>query len=210
MEVATIDERRTTNISKIGILGGAFDPIHFGHLFIAEQAYFEFGLDKVVFMPTSIPPHKRESLLPGVERYKMVVIATAGNPHFEVSRLEIDRPGISYTIDTLQELIKLYPGTQFYVIIGVDAILEILSWKDAEKVASMVNFIVAKRPGYSLEKLNDKISGLNIKLDVNILTVPALEISSTEIRERVLKGETIKYLLPENVHSYIYKRGFYS
>lgn len=197
------------NHSKIGIMGGTFDPIHFGHLVTAEQSFHRFGLDKVIFMPTGNPPHKKESLVPGIERYKMTVIATADNAHFEVSRMEIDRQGTSYTIDTIKELIKIFPDGKFYFITGADAILDILTWKEAGKVADMASFIAATRPGYSLEKLNEKLSGLDFKPKVNVLEVPALAISSSEIRHRVSMKEPIRYLLPANVCSYIYKRGFY-
>jgi nicotinate-nucleotide adenylyltransferase len=190
-------------------MGGTFNPVHFGHLVTAEQALHRFGLDKVIFIPTGNPPHKKELLMPAIERYKMAVIATADNPHFEVSRLEVDRPGISYTIDTIEALIKIYKVGKFYFITGADAILDILSWKEASKLASLTSFIAATRPGYSLEMLNEKLSKLSFKPDINVLEVPALAISSSDIRHRVLEKEPIRYLLPGNVCSYIYKRGFY-
>lgn len=194
---------------RIGIMGGTFDPIHFGHLMTAEQAFYQFSLNKVIFIPTGESPHKRRSPVTGKERYKMAVIATADNDHFKVSRIEIDRPGISYTVDTLRELKNSYPNTEFFFISGADAILEILTWKDADKIAEMAKFIAATRPGYHLDKLGDVVNKLDFRVTVSFLQVPALAISSTDIRIRVLQNKPIRYLLPENVCSYIYKKGFY-
>ena len=206
----TNNEPQTTNLPKrLGIMGGTFDPIHYGHLVTAEQALSEFDLDKVIFMPTYNPPHKQEPKVTADERYIMAVIATADNDNYEVSKIEIDRKGKSYTVDTLNELGKIYPEAKFYFITGADAILEILTWKDAEKVALNTRIIAATRPGYSFDKLNEFISNLSFKASISILEVPALAISSTDVREKAKKGKPIRYLLPDDISEYIYKKGLY-
>ncbi len=200
----------------IGIMGGTFNPIHHGHLVTAQEALEQFKLDEVIFMPCGQPPHKRdEEIIPAEERYLMTVIATASNPRFTVSRMEIERKGPSYTIDTIKELRTIYgEGTEIFFITGADAILEILTWKDAEKLYDLCSFIAATRPGYCLEKFKEihvipegkKERG---KPKVYFMEIPALAISSTDIRRRVREGKPIKYLVPEGVASYIQKCGFY-
>ncbi len=203
---------------KIGIMGGTFDPIHNGHLVTAEEALIQFELDKVVFVPAGYPPHKevRKSLDP-VERYLMTVIATASNPDFEVSRIEVDRKGPSYTIDTVREFRKVYGvEAEIFFITGADAMLEIITWKDADELAKMCKFIAATRPGYCLRKFEE----LHVlpyenkepepgKLKIHIMEIPALAISSTDIRRRVSQGYPIRYLVPEGVVNYVLKREFY-
>jgi len=203
---------------KIGIMGGTFDPIHNGHLVTAEEALIQFDLDKVIFVPAGYPPHKeeRKSLDP-VERYLMTVIATASNSDFEVSRIEVDRKGPSYTIDTISEFREMYGGgTEIFFITGADAILEIITWRDADKLAGMCKFIAATRPGYCLKKLKE----LHVlpyenkepeqgKPKIYIMEIPALAISSTDIRERVKEGLPIRYLVSEGVANYVLKCGFY-
>ncbi len=202
---------------RIGIMGGTFNPIHYGHLVTAEEALSQFKLDKVVFMPAGVPPHKRDKeVLPPEERYLLTVIATASNPKFVVSRLETERKGPSYTVDTLLELHKKYgPETDLFFITGADAVWEILTWKDAEKLVELTEFIAATRPGYSLEKFK-KLHVLpegegreKGKPKVSIMEIPALAISSTDIRKRVREGRPIGYLVPEGVASYILKSSFW-
>ena len=145
---------------RIGVMGGTFDPIHHGHMVTAEEAWKQFGLDQVLFVPSGHPPHKeeRKSLDPE-QRYLMAVIATATNPHFSVSRMEIERPGPSYTIDTVRELHRIYgKNTEVLFITGADAILEILTWKEPELVLREATFIAATRPGYDLKKLEESLS----------------------------------------------------
>lgn len=201
---------------RLGIMGGTFNPIHFGHLVTAEEALNQFKLDKIIFVPSGHPPHKRpRPVLPSEGRYQMTVIATASNPHFEVSRIEVDREGPSYAIDTVRELKSVYgPNTEIYFITGADAILEILTWRDAERLYDMCKFIAATRPGYSLKKFKE----LHLlpenhwkakKPDVHFMEVPALAISSTDIRKRVKENRPIRYLLPEEVTEYIYKHRLY-
>lgn len=203
-------------IHRLGIMGGTFNPIHYGHLVTAEEAYSQFELDKVMFMPSGQPPHKEPGeALPAEDRYLMTVIATASNPHFTMSRLEVDRRGPSYTIDTLMVLHQIYPLAEIFFITGADAILEILTWKDPQKLAKYCSFIAATRPGYSLRKfqvaLHVEKNQLNkFKPKIHFMEVPILAISSTDIRSRVREGRSIKYLLPDGVANYIYERGFYT
>lgn len=202
-------------IKRLGIMGGTFNPIHYGHLVTAEESYYQFSLDLVIFMPSGHPPHKKsEDIAMAEDRYLMTVIATASNPHFFVSRLEIERPGPSYTIDTLRELRQIYgEHIEYFFITGADAILEILTWKDSEKIYEMCSFIAATRPGYSLEKFKElslvSTRGKNKVPKVYFLEVPALAISSTDIRRRVKNGSPIRYLVPDEVANYIYKNGLY-
>ena len=192
-------------------MGGAFDPIHYGHLVTAEEAFYQFSLDKVIFMPTGTPPHKaRKDMTAAEQRYLMTVSATADNDHFEVSRLEIDTKGTSYTIDTLRKLTKIYEGrAEFYFITGADAIVEILTWKEADKLGKIVKLIAATRPGYTLAEFDDLLGKLKNKPKIYLIEVPALAISSTDIRSRVKAGKPIRYLLSDSVLRYIYKKGFY-
>jgi nicotinate-nucleotide adenylyltransferase len=196
-------------------MGGTFDPIHNGHLVAAEEARYQFKLDKVIFMPSGRPPHKKASeVLPGEERYLMTVIATSSNPFFFVSRLEIERSGPSYTVDTVRQLHKEYGHSKIYFISGADAVWEILTWKDPDKLAEYCTFIAATRPGYDLTKFKSlhasKQNSSALKMpEVKIMEVPALAISSTDIRKRISQGQPIRYLLPEPVANYIEKRGFY-
>ena len=203
-------------VKRIGVMGGTFDPIHNGHLVTAEEAWKQFGLDQVLFVPSGNPPHKedRESLDPE-NRYLMVVIATATNPHFKVSRMEIDRSGPSYTIDTVKELHRIYgKNTEVFFITGADAILEILTWKQPEQVLREAIFIAATRPGYDLHRLEESLPEAEKKRHesdprVVMMEIPALAISSTDIRRRVKEGSPITYLVPEGVAEYIEKSGFY-
>ncbi|RJQ32602.1 MAG: nicotinate-nucleotide adenylyltransferase [Actinobacteria bacterium] len=205
------DAPGTRHLLKIGLMGGTFDPIHYGHLVTAEQAYHTFGLDSVIFMPAGTPALKHHpEILPREQRFIMTVIATSNSNHFEVSRLEIDRPGPTYTVDTLMELKDIYKDqAEFYFITGADAILDILAWRDAKKVIMNANIIAATRPGYDLVHFEQVEKKLNIKPKVHFLEVSALAISSTDIRRRVKQKKPIRYLLPDGVYRYIMKKGFY-
>lgn len=198
---------------KIAIMGGTFNPIHYGHLVAAETVRQQLGIDRVLFIPTGKPPHKNTNPMFNEHRYLMTVLATVTNPHFEVSRIEIDRAGLTYTIDTIRELkCKLSSDCKIYFITGADAINEILKWKNPEKLLSMCEFVAVTRPGYNKEELQETVNKLkdNYKGKITFLEVPALSISSTDIRHRVLAGQTIKYLLPSSVEEYILKFGLYS
>ncbi|MDP1808074.1 MAG: nicotinate-nucleotide adenylyltransferase [Actinomycetota bacterium] len=196
---------------RVGVIGGAFNPIHFGHLLTAEAARVEFDLDQVIFMPWGQSPSKPEESEAGPEeRYAMTVIATAPNPYFSVSRLEIDRPGPSYTIDTLKQLHQgLKDVADVYFIAGADAVLEILTWKDPAGLAGFCEFIAATRPGFELDQLQELIEKNPALPKVCGLEIPALAISATDIRERVRRTSPIRYLLPDAVVDYINKTGFY-
>ncbi len=203
-------------VRRLGVMGGTFDPIHYGHLVTAEEAWSQLHLDEVLFVPSGRPPHKkdRESLDPEY-RYLMVAIATAENRHFQVSRVEIDRPGLSYTIDTIEELKKVYgTKTDIFFITGADAILEILTWKEPERILEECYLVAATRPGYDLDKLKKALPPrIRKRMDkdgrIIVLEIPSLSISSTDIRERVRTGRSIKYLVPEGIAEFIEKNGFY-
>jgi nicotinate-nucleotide adenylyltransferase len=193
-------------------MGGTFDPIHFGHLVTAEEALVQFNLDRVVFMPTGRPVAKPDREVSDPEhRYLMTVIATAANPDFEVSRHEIDRPGPTFTVDTMTELRGIHgPAAELYFITGADAVWEILSWKDAGRLADLTKLIAATRPGYDLSRFQSvhAQSGRRIPA-VEFMEVPALAISSTDIRQRVRLRRPIRYLLPEAVSAYVAKNRLY-
>lgn len=194
---------------KIGIMGGTFDPIHIGHLVAAEEARAVFKLDKVIFVPNRQPPHKPGvPVTPPEHRYAMVVLSIYTNPFFEVSRIEIDRPGPSYAVDTVRELRNIYPGAELFFITGADAIAEILSWKESDEIVKMCKFIAVTRPGYDIERARERIRTLD-GAHVEFLRVTEINVSSTEIRRRVKEGKPIKYLVPEAVESYIYKHKLY-
>jgi nicotinate-nucleotide adenylyltransferase len=198
---------------KIGIMGGTFDPIHYGHLVTAEAAREKFCLDKVIFVPSGNPPHKRsKEISPGIDRVNMTVLATANNPYFEVSDIELKRDGYTYTVDTLKEFIKMYgENTRFYFITGADAVMEILTWKDVSTILKLCRIVSAYRPGADINKFRSMVDELERvhRSNIHLIEVPALAISSTEIRKRVKSGITIKYLLPEKVEKYILEKGLY-
>ncbi len=195
---------------RMGIMGGTFDPIHYGHLLMAEEARTAFALEQVVFVPNGRPAHKKAYLVSRPEdRYAMTRLATASNPAFACSRLEIDRPGLSYTIDTLTHFRREFPDLEaLYFITGADAILEILTWHDAGKLVDEFQFIAVTRPGFRLEQLG-KVVNEQFVQRVSFLPIPGLEISSTDLRHRVRDGRSIKYLTPEPVEEYIGSRGLY-
>lgn len=200
-------------ISRLGIMGGTFDPIHYGHLVTAECARHEFCLDRVVFVPSARPPHKKAGQVTDADhRYRMTLLAVDANPAFEVSRIEIDRQGYSFTIDTVREFRRLYgEKTEIFFITGADAILEIMNWKSASRLIELCSFIAATRPGFDLTELSRLFSGLPREYGEKIhpMEVPALAISSTDIRRRVREGRPIKYLLPDLVELYLRKHCLY-
>jgi nicotinate-nucleotide adenylyltransferase len=187
-------------------MGGIFDPIHCGHLFAAEEARVEFKLDEVIFVPCRQPAHKRENDISDPEdRYLMTVLATSNNQFFEVSKVELNRPGPSYSIDTVKDFLKKYShGAKIFFITGADAFLEVDSWYKSEELIKLCQFVAATRPGYDLSKLDEKFKKI-----IKIIEIPALAISSTDIRRRVREGKSIKYLLPQEAEEYIYKKGLY-
>jgi len=192
-------------------MGGTFDPIHFGHLVTAEEALVQFNLDRVLFMPTGTPAAKAHTAVSGAEhRYLMTVLATAANPDFDVSRMEVDRPGLTYTVDTLSALRELHGhSAELFFITGADAVWEIVGWKDADRVADLATFIAATRPGYDLEQARASHEGIASGFRIEYIEVPALAISSTDLRRRVAERRPIRYLTPEPVVAYIEKHGLY-
>ena len=190
-------------------MGGTFDPIHHGHLLTAEEALWQFDLDEVVFVPTGRPWMKEgRDVSDAEDRYLMVVVATASNPMFSVSRVEVERDGPTYTVDTLRALHELNgPDTELFFVTGADAMLEILQWKDPEDVLRLAHVIAATRPGYDLASFEE---GAPMEHpNVSVMTIPALAISSTDIRQRVRDGRPIRYLVPEGVQTFIEKAGLY-
>lgn len=192
----------STRRPRIGIMGGTFDPIHHGHLVAASEAQVALELDEVIFVPTGQPADKA-AVSPGEHRYLMTVIATASNPRFRVSRVDIDRPGITYTVDTLDDMRREFPGADLFFITGADALQTFLSWKDAEHLMAKAHFVGVSRPGHELSTAGLPAGG------VTVMEVPALAISSTDCRTRVKAGRPVWYLLPDGVVQYIAKHGLY-
>lgn len=217
---------------RIGILGGTFNPIHSGHLKIAEAVLERLNLDKILFVPANLPPHKNEKDIIDIQhRLEMVRLAIAGNPRFELSIIEIERKGVSYTIDTLREMERIFcKGAELFFITGIDAFLDIKTWKESDTLISDYNFVVIPRPFFNYMDLK-KISMLNLpekelsaidkgavellelpmsgKGRLYLLNMPAVDISSKNIRNRIKSGEKLKYLLPESVELYIIKNKLY-
>ncbi|HAM27402.1 MAG TPA: nicotinic acid mononucleotide adenylyltransferase [Microbacteriaceae bacterium] len=187
---------------KIGVMGGTFDPIHHGHLVAASEVAQSFGLDEVVFVPTG-QPYQKPGATSSEHRYLMTVIATASNPRFTVSRVDIDREGPTFTIDTLRDLHAQRPEAELFFISGADAIAQIFDWKDVRELWSLAHFVAVTRPGHQLS-----ISGLP-ESDVSLLEVPALAISSSDCRSRVSRGFPVWYLVPDGVVQYISKHHLY-
>ncbi|MEV7613636.1 nicotinate-nucleotide adenylyltransferase [Streptomyces sp. NPDC089799] len=189
---------------RLGVMGGTFDPIHHGHLVAASEVAALFHLDEVMFVPTGEPWQKSErAVSPAEDRYLMTVIATASNPQFSVSRIDIDRGGPTYTIDTLRDLRRLNDDADLFFITGADALAQILTWRDAEELFSLAHFIGVTRPGHLLTDDGLPEGG------VSLVEVPALAISSTDCRARVAAGDPVWYLVPDGVVRYIHKRELY-
>jgi nicotinate-nucleotide adenylyltransferase len=185
-------------------MGGTFDPVHHGHLVAASEVAGLFGLDEVVFVPTGQPWQKSErGVSPAEDRYLMTVIATASNPRFSVSRVDVDRGGPTYTIDTLTDLHREHPDAELFFITGADALAQIVGWRETDKLFQLAHFVGVTRPGYQLADA-DLPDGA-----VSLVEVPALAISSTDCRERVNRGMPVWYLVPDGVVQYIEKRGLY-
>jgi nicotinate-nucleotide adenylyltransferase len=194
----TVDVRRP----RIGVMGGTFDPIHHGHLVAASEVAQSHDLDEVIFVPTGEPSYKTQ-VTPAEHRYLMTVIATASNPRFTVSRVDIDRSKPTFTIDTLRDIRQERRDADLYFITGADAIAQILSWKDVDELWELAHFVAVSRPGHVLS-----VSGLP-EQDVSLLEVPALAISSTDCRDRVRRGFPVWYLVPDGVVQYISKHHLY-
>jgi nicotinate-nucleotide adenylyltransferase len=187
---------------RVGVMGGTFDPIHHGHLVAASEVASRFSLDEVIFVPTG-HPWQKSGESPAEHRYLMTVIATASNPRFTVSRVDVDRPGPTYTKDTLGDLRALEPDAEWFFITGADAMSAILSWKDVHELFDLAHFIGVTRPGFDLAT-----TGLP-ETSVTLMEIPALAISSTDCRDRVRSGEPVWYLVPDGVVQYIAKHRLY-
>jgi nicotinate-nucleotide adenylyltransferase len=196
---------------KVGIMGGSFDPIHIGHLVAANEALNIYKLDEIIFVPAGNPPHKKGLRADSFHRLLMVNMAVLTNDKFSVSDFEIKNSEKSYTLNTLREFHKLYANTEFYFITGTDAVIDLPNWHEPEELLKICSFIAVSRPGMSMEDIKSKISEIQKKLGGNIemLQVPMLQISSTNIRERFEMGISAKYLLPEAVEQYIIKNELY-
>jgi nicotinate-nucleotide adenylyltransferase len=187
---------------RIGILGGTFNPVHIGHLILAEEALDKLKLDKVIFVPAYQPPHKDEAILDAEHRFNMVALAIEGNPCFEVSRIEMAAKQKAYSVDTLKALREQFgPTAEFFFITGSDSLKELSSWKNIDEVFRLANFIVAKRPGFPIERTPK---------EVRVVVITEAEVSSSEIRRRLKEGRSVRYLVPEKVRGYIEKYRLYS
>lgn len=199
--------------SRVGLMGGTFDPIHHGHMVGAEEARARFELDGVVFIPANVPPHKDGQPITDAElRWRMVLLATNDHPSFTASRMEIDRPGLSYTVDTIRSFREAHPKIDnVFFITGADGILQILTWKDPGALLELCSFIAVTRPGYPLSRLTRETDRLarKYRASILILPIPEVAVSSTEIRGRVGAGQTIRYLVPRAVELFIAKEGLY-
>jgi len=187
---------------KIGILGGTFNPIHIGHLILAEEALWKLKLDTIIFVPAYAPPHKDdEALIDAQHRYAMVCCAIEGNPRFEASRIEIESQQKSYSIETLRKFKEQSPGTEFFFITGSDSLKELFSWKEIDEIFRLSRFIVATRPGFPVQQ---------VPKEVELVVISEIEVSSSEIRKRLKEGRSIRYLVPDVVREYIDRNGLYT
>ena len=196
---------------KIGIMGGTFDPIHLGHLVVANEVLNTYGLDEMIFVPAGNPPHKRGTVASSHDRYLMTVMATLCNDKFKVSDIEVRNSAKSYTLSTIIEFKNLYKDAEFYFITGTDAIIDLPNWHAPEKLIGLCKFIAVNRPGVSIDMVQAKITEIKniFSGDIEILQAPMLQISSTDIRSRFRRGVSAKYLLPESVEQYIIKNNLY-
>lgn len=197
---------------KIAIMGGTFDPIHIGHLILAERVRDSKKLDQVIFIPTGVNPLKKDkNISSSVHRLEMLRLAIESNPYFSISTIEIERGGLSYTIDTLRALRVKYKDDDLYFIIGSDIIFQLEKWKDFKELFKLCKFILVDRPGNEYKEIDEKIQELNINYQLSFerVTLPLMDISSSDIRNRVKSKKSIKYLVPTNVEDYIKKHKLY-
>ena len=196
---------------SLGILGGTFDPIHMGHLRMAEHVFQRMDLENILFIPAYVPPHKLgQDFAPAQDRYAMTKLAIADNPHFTVSDMELQRTGVSYTIDTIRQLHEQYGDRELYFIIGADSVAQLHTWHNIEEMLELTRFVAVWRPGYedAMEELVRHL-GLQAKERVLLLDTPVYDISSTEIRTRIRQGASLAGLVPDTVEKYIYEQGLY-
>jgi len=196
---------------KTGVFGGTFDPVHIGHLAVAERVYSDLGLDRIVFVPANRSPFKLgKASASGEHRLNMLKLAIQDNSHFAVSDIELQRGGTSYTVDTMEVFREQYPQDEFYFIMGMDSFLELSCWKDVERLVELARLVVVTRPGYELPP-EQKQSALpaSVWQRTCFLEMPGLDIAATEIRERIKKGRSVRYLLVPEVETYIYANEIY-
>lgn len=199
-------------IKSLGILGGTFDPIHFGHMVAAECVRDALNLNRVIFMPAARPPHKELSgVLDSHHRYTMVELAINNNDTFAISAMELERKGLSYTVETISACRQLYPKAEIYFILGTDALLMINTWRDLPRLLQLCHFVLVTRPGYQLDRRDERFRHVPDLLweKTIILPIPGLFLSSSDIRRRVAEGKTIKYLVPAAVERYIIEHNLY-
>lgn len=197
---------------RVGVMGGTFDPIHLGHLVAAEEVRYALRLEKVLFVPAGEPPHKgHRPVSLAVHRVRMVELAIASNPSFQLSTLEVDRPGRSYTVDTLQRLQEeLGPAAELFFIVGMDSLGELLTWRDPGRLIALCRLAVVNRPPYlsvDLATLERELPGISRRVDM--VEIPGIDIASSELRDRVARGRPIRYQVPEPVEQYIGETGLY-
>ncbi len=199
------------NNKKVGIMGGSFNPIHQGHLVVANEVLSIYNLDEIIFVPAGNPPHKNGLKTSPWDRYFMTQLATMSNEKFTVSDIEIKKTEKSYTLNTLMQFKEMYPDTEFYFITGTDAVIDLPNWHEPKKLLSLCKFIAVSRPGTEKEIIETKIKEIRESLNghIELMQVPMLQISSTDIRERFKNGISSKYLLPEPVEQYIIKNNLY-
>lgn len=198
-------------MKRYGIFGGTFNPIHSGHLMIAEFLREESNLDKILFIPTGSPPHK-DLNVSAIDRFNMVKKATENNDKFEISDIETKRINLSYTVDTIKELKNILKDIKLYFLIGLDTLFELKTWKKIDELSKEIEFIVALRPNYiNIDEINKEILFLknNYETEIKIVQTPQLEISSTSLRKRIVEGKSLKYLIPDEVIEYIEENNLY-
>lgn len=197
--------------TDIGIMGGTFDPVHNGHMAIASSVADQLGLDRVLFIPAGNPNFKqRQEVTPAEERVAMVELAIEADERFELDRCEVDRPGVTYTADTLEELSSRYPGSRLYFIMGADSAITLPEWRRAEDVARMCTVVVAQRSGETAEAVEEALARCPIEFDVVYLDTPRIDVSSTDVRRRVAQGGSASGMTPPAIADYIAKEGLYA
>lgn len=197
----------------IGVFGGSFNPVHIGHLILAECICCEFSMEKIFFVPAKLPPHKTGlDMASARHRFNMVSIAVESNPKFYVSDIELNRQGKSFTVDTLSMLSDIYPNKKLCFICGADSLMNFGTWRDIEKIFQLADIIIAGRPNAPAEEFQDMLSYYRQKYNANIIcsNSPFIDISSTQIRERIRKGLSVKYMVPDGVYRYIMNEGLYT
>ena len=196
---------------KIALVGGAFDPIHFGHLATAQAVYDAFDVEKVIFLPLGDAPHKDLSSTAAVQRYDMISKSIEDNKAFAISDIEIKREGKTYTVDTIREIISINGDIEIYFVMGADEIVSIDTWKDPENLLKMCKLIAVNRPKYDTEFVDSEIKKAEDKFNCDIfcLEIPELDISSTDLRNRIRSGKSITYLLPKEAENYIMEHNLY-